>query len=112
MLIRWKGAAKHASIHRDDPVKQPRVFVQVSIVSQEPVLFADSIMHNIAFGMPGGSSSVSLAMVGSSATHPSLAASPPCVLCLASRPWLAGWSQKVKQAWLFQKCRLSSALLT
>ena len=37
--------------------------VQVSIVSQEPVLFAESIMHNIAFGMPGGSGSVSLAMV-------------------------------------------------
>ena len=37
--------------------------LQVSIVSQEPVLFAESIMHNIAFGMPGGSGSVSLAMV-------------------------------------------------
>ncbi|DBB11348.1 TPA: hypothetical protein ACH3X3_006772 [Trebouxia sp. C0006] len=36
---------------------------QVSIVSQEPILFAESIMHNIAYGMPGGSSSVSLAMV-------------------------------------------------
>ena len=39
------------------------LLVQVSIVSQEPVLFAESIMHNIAFGMPGGSGSVSLAMV-------------------------------------------------
>ncbi len=37
--------------------------MQVSIVSQEPILFAESIMHNIAYGMPGGSSSVSLAMV-------------------------------------------------
>lgn len=37
--------------------------VQVSIVSQEPILFAESIMHNIAYGMPGGSASVSLAMV-------------------------------------------------
>ena len=58
-------------------MKQPRVFVQVSIVSQEPVLFADSIMHNIAYGMPGGSSSVSLAMVRSSAT-------PSCLLLTAS----------------------------
>ena len=37
--------------------------LQVSIVSQEPILFAESIMHNIAYGMPGGSASVSLAMV-------------------------------------------------
>ncbi len=37
--------------------------MQVSIVSQEPILFAESIMHNIAYGMPGGSASVSLAMV-------------------------------------------------
>lgn len=37
--------------------------MQVSIVSQEPILFAESIMHNIAYGTPGGSASVSLAMV-------------------------------------------------
>ena len=46
--------------------------LQVSIVSQEPILFADSIMHNIAFGMPGGSGSVSLAMVMPFLMYPGL----------------------------------------
>jgi ABC-type transport system involved in cytochrome bd biosynthesis fused ATPase/permease subunit len=32
---------------------------QVSIVSQEPVLFAESILYNICFGMPRGVEGVS-----------------------------------------------------
>ncbi|KAK9823789.1 hypothetical protein WJX72_005523 [[Myrmecia] bisecta] len=36
---------------------------QISIVSQEPVLFADTIFYNIAFGMRRGEDSVSLAQV-------------------------------------------------
>jgi hypothetical protein len=51
--------------------------MQVSIVSQEPILFAESIMHNIAYGMPGGSASVSLAMVR---PWPALV-SLPCMYC-------------------------------
>ena len=32
---------------------------QISIVSQEPVLFAESILYNICFGMPRGTEGVS-----------------------------------------------------
>lgn len=37
--------------------------LQISIVSQEPVLFAESIAYNIAFGMPGGLQGVSMEQV-------------------------------------------------
>ena len=30
------------------------MLVQIAIVSQEPVLFAESILYNICFGMPAG----------------------------------------------------------
>ena len=33
--------------------------LQISIVSQEPVLFAESILYNICFGMPRGTEGVS-----------------------------------------------------
>ncbi len=35
------------------------VCAQISIVSQEPVLFAETILYNICFGMPKGTESVS-----------------------------------------------------
>ena len=38
---------------------------QIGIVSQEPVLFADSIFYNIAFGLPRGEIDASLAQVSS-----------------------------------------------
>lgn len=53
--------------------------LQVSIVSQEPVLFAESIMHNIAYGMPGGTANVSLAQV----SHPPSLSPTPLPVCLA-----------------------------
>lgn len=50
-------AMDHAWLHR-----------QVAIVSQEPVLFAESIFYNIAFGADRGEDSVSLAQVDSMCT--------------------------------------------
>ena len=38
---------------------QPDCLLQISIVSQEPVLFAESILYNICFGMPKGTEGVS-----------------------------------------------------
>lgn len=46
-------ALDHAWLHR-----------QVAIVSQEPILFAESLFYNIAFGAAKGEASVSLAQVG------------------------------------------------
>lgn len=39
------------------------VCLQVAIVSQEPILFAESILYNIAFAMPKGTASVTMAEV-------------------------------------------------
>ena len=39
------------------PPDGPRLIQQVALVGQEPVLFADTIAANIAFGCPGGAAS-------------------------------------------------------
>ena len=51
-------AMDHAWLHK-----------QVAIVSQEPVLFAESLFYNIAFGAEKGEASVSLAQVGCHFSH-------------------------------------------
>ena len=41
--------------------------MQIALVSQEPVLFADTIANNIAFGLPGGAAGTSRAAIEAAA---------------------------------------------